>query len=258
MDHVTLEKKGPVAVMTLNYPEKRNCLSPEFLKDIEEAVMTVEKDPTVFVLIITGMDPVFIAGGDIKLMVDITPQKALDYSRFTADVNLRIEQLRVPVIAAVNGYALGGGTELSLACDLRVASERASFGLPECTLGITPGAGGTQRLPRLIGLARAKELLYTGRIIPAAEAERIGLVNRVVPHEKLLEESMALAEEICKNAQIAVQQIKRCVNDGVQADIHTGICYEQHAYAVTVGTEDKKIGMTAFLNKDKEKHFLYR
>lgn len=258
MNHVILEKKGPIAVMTLNDRSKRNSLNPEFLQEIEEAVIQVEQDHSLYVLIITGADPVFIAGGDIKLMLDITPQQALDYSRVTADVITRIERLRVPVIAAVNGYALGGGTELCLACDLRIASERASFGQPECTLGITPGAGGTQRLPRLIGLARAKELLYTGRIISAAEADRVGLVNRVVAHEKLMDEAMGLAEEICKNAQIAVQQIKRCVNDGVQTDIHTGIAYEQHAFAVTVGTEDKRIGMTAFLNKDKEKHFVYR
>ena len=258
MSDVLYEKKEHVAVITLHHPEVLNALNPSFVAEINEAVDEVELDKEIYVAIITGVEKSFVAGADIKQMLPLNPVEAMQWNRGAAELNDRIENLRVPVIAAVNGFALGGGCELAMACDIRIASEKAKFGQPECGLGITPGAGGTQRLPRLVGAGRAKELLYTGKIIRAEEACEIGLVNQVVAPEALMDTAMALAEQICANAQIAVQEIKRCVNLGLETDIRTGLEFEQQAFAVCNSTEDKKIGMGAFVNKEKEKHFIYK
>ncbi|MBE6008041.1 MAG: hypothetical protein E7235_02455 [Lachnospiraceae bacterium] len=258
MDWVILEKKGPIAVLTLNNPKKLNSLSSAFMKDIDKAIDEVEKDRSIFVLIITGVEKAFIAGADIEEMLPLTASESLFWGKEGADLNDKIEAMRVPVIAALNGFTLGGGNELAMACDIRIASEKAKFGQPEVGLGITPGAGGTQRLPRLVGLAKAKELLYTARVIGAEEALSIGLVNKVVPHEELMNEAMAMAEMICGNGQIAVQEVKKCINYGMQTDIATGVSYEQQSFAVTNSTEDKRNAMTAFVNKQKDKNFVYR
>ncbi|MDO4621428.1 MAG: enoyl-CoA hydratase-related protein [Eubacteriales bacterium] len=258
MSTVLYEKKGHVGLITLNNPKKLNALSAAFMTEIENAVAEVEKDTDVYVCIITGVEKAFIAGADISEMCPLTAAGAIAWGKQGTDLNLRIENLRVPVIAAVNGFALGGGCELAMACDIRIASEKAKFGQPEVGLGITPGAGGTQRLPRLVGAGIAKELLYTGRMINAQEAYRIGLVNKVTAPEELMDAAFALADEIIKNAQIAVQQTKRCVNRGIETDIVTGIDFEQQAFAVCNATEDKQIGMGAFLRKEKEKNFVYR
>ena len=166
-----------------------------------------------------------------------------------------IESFPLPVIAAVNGFALGGGCELAMSCDIRLASEKAKFGQPEVGLGITPGFGGTQRLPRIVGISKAMELILTAKVINAAEAERIGLVSAVYPPEELMDKAMELANAICANAPIAVAESKRCIRMGMQTDIATGSAFEAEAFGVTCGTEDKDEGMGAFLEKRQEKHF---
>lgn len=258
MDKVLLEKKDHIAIMTLNNPSVLNALSAEFMAEIQHAVDEVDKDTNIYVLIITGTGKAFIAGADIKEMLPLTAADTLSWGKLGSDLNSKIENLRIPVIAALNGFTLGGGCELAMCCDIRIASEKAKFGQPECGLGITPGAGGTQRLPRIVGIAKAKELLYTGKIICAKEALEIGLVNKVVSHEDLLKEAIEMANEIAMNAQIAVQQIKRAVNIGIETDIRTGLAYELQAFSLCNSTEDKKIGMSSFVNKSKEKNFIYR
>lgn len=258
MDKILLEKKDHIAIMTLNNPSVLNALSAEFMAEIDEAIDEVDKDTKIYVLIITGTEKAFIAGADIREMMPLTAAETLKWGKVGSDLNIKIENLRIPVIAALNGFTLGGGCELAMACDIRIASEKAKFGQPECGLGITPGAGGTQRLPRIVGITKAKELLYTGKIIGAQEALEIGLVNKVVPPEDLLDEAMEMANQIAGNAQIAVQQIKRAVNIGIETDIKTGLEYELQAFSLCNSTEDKKIGMGAFVNKSKEKNFIYK
>ena len=258
MDKVLLEKLGHVAVLTLNNLSTLNAINTEFMGDIDKAINEVDGDDSIYVLIITGTGKAFIAGADITEMLSLTAVDALKWGKVGSDLNTKIENLRIPVIAALNGFTLGGGCELAMACDIRIASEKAKLGQPECGLGITPGAGGTQRLPRLVGVGKAKELLYTGKLISAQEAYEIGLVNKVVPSDDLLKEAMETANQIAVNAQIAVQQIKRAVNIGLNTDIETGLCYELQAFSLCNSTEDKKIGMSAFINRSKEKTFLYK
>lgn len=258
MGLVRVETQGHLGIITMENPKKLNALSAGFLAELGQAFDTIEEDRNIYVAILTGCDKAFIAGADISEMVNLTAVEAMRWGRLGSDLNNRIEQLRIPVIAAINGFCLGGGNELAMACDIRYASEKAKFGQPEVGLGITPGAGGTQRLPRLVGAGKAKELLYTGRIINAKEALEIGLVQKVVPHETLMDHCIALANEILLNAQIAVQETKQCVNMGLNASIDAGVSYEQQAFALCNASEDKKIGMSAFLTKSKEKAFLYR
>ncbi len=270
MELVNVEKKGRIGIIVMNNQKALNALSEKFLGELNEAFDVVEADSEVDVVIITGfevevekdgvkkMKRSFIAGADIKEMLPLTPAESIRWGKVGSDLNLRIENFKVPVIAAINGFCLGGGNELAMSCDIRIASDKASFGQPEVGLGITPGAGGTQRLARLVGAGIAKELIYTGRVIKPDEAYRIGLVNRVVPAEELMDTAIALAEEILKNSQVAVQQSKRCINFGLQTDIQTGNAFEQQAFAVTNGTEDKKIGMTAFVEKNPVKNFVGR
>lgn len=258
MSLVKLEKQGHIAIITMENVEKLNALSTSFMADIKEAVDAVEADRDVYVTIITGSGRSFIAGADISEMAVLTAADALEWGKVGSDLNNQIEKLRMPVIAAINGFCLGGGNELAMSCDIRYACEKAKFGQPEVGLGITPGAGGTQRLPRLVGAGNAKELLYTARTINAQEALRIGLVQKVLPIEELMPAVMALANEILANAQISVQETKKCVNYGLNAGIEVGVAYEQQAFAVCNATEDKKIGMGAFLAKQKEKNYIYR
>lgn len=269
MELVSVEKRGKIGIINMNNTAALNALSEKFLGELNEAFDEVEKDSDIDVAIITGcnfervkkdgtkkMQRSFIAGADIKEMLPLTAVESLRWGKVGTDLNLRIENFKIPVIAAINGFCLGGGNELAMSCDIRIASDNATFGQPEVGLGITPGAGGTQRLPRLVGAGIAKELLYTARTINAEEAYRIGLVNKVVPVEELLDAAIAMAEEILKNGQIAVQQTKRCVNYGLQVDIATGVAFEQQAFAITNATEDKKIGMGAFVEKKAEKNFI--
>ena len=258
MEQVHIEVRGHVALMTLDRPEALNALNTAFMAEIAAGVDAVAAMPDVRVLVITGTGKSFIAGADIGEMLSLGPVEMLSWVRLGSELNVKLEALAVPVIAAVNGFALGGGCELAMACDLRVASEKAKFGQPETGLGVTPGAGGTQRLPRLVGVSRAKELLFTGRIITAAEALQIGLVDRVVPPEELMDVVMDLARAIAQNAPVAVQQCKRLVNAGTQTELTTALALEQQAFCLCNATEDKKIGMSAFLNKQTEKEFTGR
>ena len=242
----------------MNRPEALNALNEQVLRDLNAALDAVEANDEVLVVILTGAGRSFVAGADIGQMKDLTPVQAKKFGSYGNQVFLKLENFPKPVIAAVNGFALGGGCELSMACDIRLASEKAKFGQPEVGLGITPGFGGTQRLPRIVGVSKAMELILTAKTIKADEAKAIGLVSEVYPAEELMDKAMELANAICANAQIAVCESKRCIRMGMQTDIHTGSAFEAEAFGVTCGTEDKNEGMGAFLEKRAEKHFQNR
>ena len=258
MSYVKFEQKGPVAILTIDRQEALNALNSQVLCDLEEAIAKVEGADDIRAVILTGAGRSFVAGADIGEMRGFTSADGKRFGVHGGGVFLRLENLAVPVIAAVNGFALGGGCELSMACDIRLASEKAKFGQPETGLGITPGFGGTQRLPRIVGVSKAMELILTGKTIGAQEAKEIGLVSEVYPPEELMDRAMELAEAICANAPIAVAESKRCIRMGVQTDIATGCAFEAEAYGVTCGTEDKNEGMAAFFEKRKEKRFQNR
>ena len=255
MAFVTLEKKGPVGVVTMDRPEALNALDKQVLEDLNTVLDQVESDPDILVAIVTGAGRSFVAGADIGQMSGFTAVEGKAFGAYGNGVFLKLENLTKPTIAAVNGFALGGGCELAMSCDIRLASEKAKFGQPEVGLGITPGFGGTQRLPRIVGISKAMELILTAKVINAAEAERIGLVSAVYPPEELMDKAMELANAICANAPIAVAESKRCIRMGMQTDIATGSAFEAEAFGVTCGTEDKDEGMGAFLEKRQEKHF---
>ena len=258
MSFVAFEQRGPIGVLTMNRPEALNALNEQVLRDLNAALDAVEANDEVLVVILTGAGRSFVAGADIGQMKDLTPVQAKKFGSYGNQVFLKLENFPKPVIAAVNGFALGGGCELSMACDIRLASEKAKFGQPEVGLGITPGFGGTQRLPRIVGVSKAMELILTAKTIKADEAKAIGLVSEVYPAEELMDKAMELANAICANAQIAVCESKRCIRMGMQTDIHTGSAFEAEAFGVTCGTEDKNEGMGAFLEKRAEKHFQNR
>ena len=255
MSFVNYEVQGAVAILTINRPEALNALNSQVLSDLDEAITKVEADDSVHAVILTGAGRSFVAGADIGEMKGFSARDGKKFGVHGGGVFLRLENLSKPVIAAVNGFALGGGCELAMSCDIRIASEKAKFGQPEVGLGITPGFGGTQRLPRIVGISKAMELILTAKVINAAEAERIGLVSAVYPPEELMDKAMELANAICANAPIAVAESKRCIRMGMQTDIATGSAFEAEAFGVTCGTEDKDEGMGAFLEKRAEKHF---
>ena len=255
MSFVNFEQQGAVAILTINRPEALNALNSQVLSDLDEAITKVEASDDIHAVVLTGAGRSFVAGADIGEMKGFSAVDGKKFGVHGGGVFLRLENLSKPVIAAVNGFALGGGCELSMACDIRIASEKAKFGQPEVGLGITPGFGGTQRLPRIVGISKAMELILTAKVINAAEAERIGLVSAVYPPEELMGKAMELANAICANAPIAVAESKRCIRMGMQTDIATGSAFEAEAFGVTCGTEDKDEGMGAFLEKRAEKHF---
>ena len=255
MAFVTLEKKGPVGIVTMNRPEALNALDKQVLEDLNTVLDQVEADPEILVAVVTGAGRSFVAGADIGQMSGFTAVEGKAFGAYGNGVFLKLENMAKPVIAAINGFALGGGCELSMACDIRLASEKAKFGQPEVGLGITPGFAGTQRLPRIVGISKAMELILTAKVIGAAEAKAIGLVSEVYPPEELMPKALELANAICANAQIAVQESKRCIRMGMQTDISTGSAFEAEAFGVCCGTEDKDEGMGAFLEKRAEKHF---
>ena len=258
MSFVKYEQKNQVAVLTIDRQEALNALNSQVLRDLDDAITKVEQADDVIAVILTGAGRSFVAGADIGEMKDFS---AIDGKKFGAhggSIFLRLENLSKPVIAAVNGFALGGGCELAMACDIRLAAEKAKFGQPEVGLGITPGFGGTQRLPRIVGVSKAMELILTARTIGAAEAKEIGLVSEVYPPEELMDKAMELAQAICANAPIAVAESKRCIRMGMQTDIATGAAFEAEAFGVTCGTEDQNEGMGAFLEKRMEKNFRNR
>ena len=241
---------GAVGVLTVNRPPALNALNASTLEEIAHALARVGQDLAVRVLLVTGAgDKAFVAGADIAAMRNMSALEAQQFSALGQRVMQAIEALPVPVIALVNGYALGGGCELALSCDWIIASERAVFGQPEVNLGIPPGFGGTQRLARLIGRARALELVITGRQIKSDEALRCGLVNEVVPGGALLEKGLAMARLIAAKAPVAVRVAKQAVQRGLDLDLASGCVLETSLFALAFGTADCQEGMTAFIEK---------
>jgi len=238
-----------VYLLTINKPASLNALDTAVLGELAAVVEDLRTNESVKVLVLTGEGRAFVAGADISEMVSKNPIDGLEFGRLGASVFRAIEQLPFPVIAAVNGFALGGGCELAMACDIRLASAKAKFGQPETGLGIIPGFSGTQRLPRLVGPAKAKELIYTGEIIKADEALRIGLVNGVTEPEALIDEALAMAEKIALQPRQAVALAKKAIDAGMQTDIDTAIGIENNLFALCFSTEEQKQRMTAFLNK---------
>ena len=250
MTNILLEKKGYIAVATINRPKALNALNSEVLSDLDELVATVKADDEIRALVITGSgEKAFVAGADIGEMSTLTKEGGTAFGKHGNDVFRAIETLPIPTIAAVNGFALGGGCELALSCDIILASEKAKFGQPEVGLGITPGFYGTQRLPRRVGVAKAKELIFSGKMIKADEAEKIGLVNAVYAPEALMDGALEMAKSFTKNAPIAVKYAKACIDRGIQTDIDSGIACENELFAMCFATADQKEGMGAFLEK---------
>ncbi|MBN1947620.1 MAG: enoyl-CoA hydratase/isomerase family protein [Bradymonadales bacterium] len=250
-DNILFEVTYPLALLTLNRPPM-NPLNLAILEEMQQVVEQVAGDPRVRVLIITGAgDKAFVAGADIKAMTDMTSEQIARFAHAGQNLMRSLENLPIPVIAAVNGFALGGGTELAISCDIIVASEKAKFGQPEVKLGIIPGFGGTQRLPRLIGRNMAKELIYRGNIIDAQEALRIGLANHVVPADKLMETVTDMANEIVGVGPKAVSFAKQAINQGYHKELDEGNRIEFEAFLASFQTEDRQIGMAAFLEKRK-------
>lgn len=249
---ISYRKDGLVGVVTLDRPDVFNCLNLETLTALRKLIAELARDRSTRVVIVTGAgDKAFCSGADLKERRGMSPEQVEVYIRTIRDTFSELEKLQKPVIAALNGLALGGGTELALACDLRIMSEQAQMGLTETSLGIIPGAGGTQRLPRLVGKGIAKELIFTARRIFPAEALAIGLVNRVVPHDQLMNVSMELAAQIASNAPLALAQAKFAIDCGSEVELATGLMMESNAYQLLVPTKDRLEGLAAFAEKRK-------
>ena len=256
MSFVNYEVEGQVGVITINRPEALNALSSEVLNDLEAAFSSVDLE-AVRCLILTGAgEKSFVAGADIGEMANYNAEEGEAYGKKGNDLFRKIETFPIPVIAAVNGFALGGGCELSMSCDIRICSDNAVFGQPEVGLGITPGFGGTQRLARLVSPGYAKQLIYTARNIKADEALRIGLVNAIYPQAELLDNAKKMANGIAKNAPIAVRNCKKAINEGLELNIDDAIALEEKIFGSCFNTADQKEGMSAFIEKRKEKNFI--
>lgn len=256
MSYVRYEQKDFVGIVTIDREKALNALNTEVLADLEAVIDAIDAEKTRCVIITGAGQKSFVAGADIAAMCNMTKDEGRAFSARGNAVFRKIEKLPMPVIAAVNGFALGGGCELSLSCDIRIASENALFGQPEAGLGITPGFGGTQRLARTIGAGKAKELIYACRNIKADEALRVGLVNAVYPADQLMDECMKLAERISGNAPIAVRQCKKAINMGLQMDIDSAVALEPELFSACCGTQDQKNAMTAFCEKRKHDPFI--
>lgn len=251
-ENILFEINDGIGVVTINRPKVLNALNGATLTEINTLFTEIAKDDSVKVVIVTGSgEKSFVAGADIAEMQNMTAIEARSWGKLGHSAFNKIENLPQPVIAAVNGFALGGGCELAMACDIRIASEKAKFGQPEAGLGIPPGFGGTQRLPRLVGKGRAKELIFTTDLIDAQEAYRIGLVNKVVKPEELITAAHELAKKIMQRGQVAVQLCKASINEGLDMDLDSGLAYEAEVFGLCFATEDQKEGMTAFLEKRK-------
>ena len=257
MTNVLLEKKGHIAVATINRPKALNALNSQVLEDIDQLVEQVKADDEIRALVITGSgEKAFVAGADIGEMSTLTKAEGEAFGKKGNDVFRKLETFPIPVIAAVNGFALGGGCEISMSCDIRICSENAVFGQPEVGLGIPPGFGGTQRLARIVGTGKAKEMIYGARNIKAEEAYRIGLVNNVYPAEELMPAAKKLASTIARNAPIAVRNCKRAINEGLQVDMDQAIVIEEKLFGDCFESCDQREGMTGFLEKRKVEAFL--
>jgi len=245
------ETEEGVGIIKVNRPEVRNVLNWETWMELEDVLKQLHSEPSLRVGIITGVgDEAFIAGADLRMLKDRTPQDAINASKKANEILLFMESMDEPMIAAINGWALGGGCEIALACDIRIASEKAQIGQTEVRVGIMPGYGGNVRLMRLIGSGRAKEIIYTGKIVNAEEAERIGLVNRVVPHEKLMGEAMALARQIA-NGPASIHIAKQSMFHASQHHLVEALAKDSELYGEVYKTKDFKEGVTAFLEKRK-------
>ena len=249
MEYIKSEYQDNIAILTIERPEALNALNKDVLRQLNEALIAIDTGQ-IRCLILTGSGTkAFVAGADITEMRTMSIEEAESYGRTGNNVFSFIENFPVPVIAAVNGFALGGGCELALACDLRLASDNAVFGQPEVGLGITAGFGGTQRMPRIIGIAKAKELLYTGNRIKAEEALTLGLANAVYPQDQLMEEALKLAKKIAGNAPIAVRATKKAIHDGLATGINEALEIETKLFAACFSTQDQTNAMKAFLEK---------
>ena len=252
---IRYEKNGNIGIATIDRPEALNALNSTVISELELLIAEVEKDAELGAFILTGAGRSFVAGADIGEQYPRDVAGGRKWGQRGSALFRRIEKLEIPTIAAVNGFALGGGCEIAMSCDIILASEKAKFGQPEVGLGITPGFSGTQRLPRRVGAAKAKELIFSGKIVGAAEAKEIGLVNAVYAPEELMDGAIAMAKSFTANAPIAVKYSKACIDRGLQMDIDDGIALENELFAMCFATADQKEGMSAFLEKRKEKNF---
>lgn len=258
MAHATLitekiPEKG-IGIITLNRPEVRNAINQTMREELLDVLSVWDADPQVRAVILTGGDKIFAAGADIAAMVEKTACEQFHRFPSLLDLTFRMERLPKPIIAAIAGYALGGGCELAMACDMRIAAKSARMGQTEINVGIIPGAGGTVRLTRLVGIGKAKELVMTGKIIPAEEACRINLVNTVVDDEKLMDEAIALAQSMTRHSPVALGLAKYSVQNAAEADLHTASALENACFALSFSSEDQKEGMRAFLEKRKPQY----
>jgi enoyl-CoA hydratase len=251
MDYVRVEREDSIAILTIDRQEKLNALDPQVTEEIGQALLELEAEGPRAIIVTGAGDRSFVAGADIAAMSAMGPLEAKRFSEIGHAAMALLDRSPVPTIAAVNGYALGGGCEVAIACDVRIAAENATFGFPEVTLGILPGMGGTQRLPHLVGPAFAKELIFTGRRIGAEEAREIGLVNRVVPQGEALGAARELAAEIAANAPLAVRHAKAATNRALDVDLVSGLEYEADQFALLFATEDAREGMGAFVERRK-------
>ena len=256
MEFITYEVEGQIGIITINRPKALNALNSAVLDELDKTLDAVDQE-AIRCLILTGAgEKSFVAGADIGEMSTLTKAEGEAFGKKGNDVFRKLETFPIPVIAAVNGFALGGGCEISMSCDIRICSENAVFGQPEVGLGITPGFGGTQRLARIVGTDKAKEMIYGARNIKAEEAYRIGLVNNVYPAEELMPAAKKLASTIARNAPIAVRNCKRAINEGIQVDMDQAIVIEEKLFGSCFETCDQKEGMNAFLEKRKVDAFL--
>lgn len=245
-----IEQNGPITILTISAPKSLNALNSNILNELNQALDELDKNTRA--LIITGDgEKSFVAGADISEMASLNEAEGFAFGKRGADVFRKIETLTIPVIAAVNGFALGGGCELAMACDIRICSDNARFGQPEVGLGIIPGFSGTYRLAKLVGMGMAKQLIYTGKNIKADEALRIGLVNAVYPQAELMPAAMQMAESICANAPVAVAYAKKCINEEYDLPADEAVAFENKLFGKCFATEDQKAGMQAFLTKGK-------
>ncbi len=253
MSLVTTSKSDGICIIKINRPEKLNAMNSDVAKEIISIFEKTGTDDSVKVIILTGEgDKAFSAGADIEYMSKISPDESVEYAKLGQLLTATVENVKQPTIAAVNGFALGGGCELAMSCDIRIASDTAKLGQPEVTIGIPPGWGGTQRLLRIVGIAKAKELVYTGKMIKADEAKEIGLVNHVVPLASLMDEAMKMAKTIAENSAMGVQMSKTAINKGRNADLDTGLGVELLAWRNCFTHSDREQRMTAFVNKSKK------
>jgi enoyl-CoA hydratase len=249
---IIFEKQAPVAVIKFNRPKALNAINPQLISEVHQALDEIEKDRSLRVVVLTGEgDKAFIAGADISYMVSLPPLAARKWSEQGHDLGFRLENFPLPLIACVNGFALGGGAEMAMACDFIYASENAKFGQPEINLGIIPGFGGTQRLSRLVGKGVAKELCMTGGMINAQEAKAIGMVNKVFPADKLWEETMKTAGLIASKGKVALRSVKQCIDRGCDVDLRRGCQMEIDHFGLCMSSPDAKEGLSAFLEKRK-------